>query len=161
MKRITVLLAEDHTVVREGLWTLLEAKVNAFRKFRAKEKSSGTREKLAMLQSQRDCVFQPRVARNELPWGPGRMDFNPKGLGHVSAAAPQPRWGCLPSATFPRVARSSQPWALSRNPFGIHLWNFRKALRLKTISISTRRPPNAARQSCFRPDCCFVLPAFT
>ena len=68
MKRITVLLAEDHTVVREGLWTLLEAKVNAFRKFRAKEKSSGTREKLAMLQSQRDCVFQPRVARNELPW---------------------------------------------------------------------------------------------
>jgi DNA-binding NarL/FixJ family response regulator len=25
MKRITVLLAEDHTIVREGLWTLLKA----------------------------------------------------------------------------------------------------------------------------------------
>jgi DNA-binding NarL/FixJ family response regulator len=28
MKRITVLLAEDHTVVREGLWTLLEAEAD-------------------------------------------------------------------------------------------------------------------------------------
>src|SRR5213075_2816347 len=32
---------------------------------------------------------------------------------------PQPRWGCESSVTFPRVARSSQPWALLRNPFGI------------------------------------------
>ena len=29
---------------------------------------------------------------------------------------------------FPRVARSSQPWALCRNPVGIQRWNFRKAL---------------------------------
>ena len=28
MKQITVLLAEDHTIVREGLWTLLEAEAN-------------------------------------------------------------------------------------------------------------------------------------
>jgi len=28
MKRITILLAEDHTVVREGLWTLLEAEAD-------------------------------------------------------------------------------------------------------------------------------------
>ena len=53
---------------------------NAFRKFRAEEKPSGTREKPAVLQSQRDCVFQPRVARNELPWVSGRMDFNPNGV---------------------------------------------------------------------------------
>src|SRR6266446_6565498 len=31
-----------------------------------------------------------------------------------------PRWGCETSAGQPRVARSSQPWALLRNPFGIH-----------------------------------------
>src|SRR5205809_5543071 len=31
-------------------------------------------------QSQRDCVCQPRVARNELPWvGPGRS-INPEGV---------------------------------------------------------------------------------
>jgi len=28
MKRITVLLAEDHTIVREGHWTLLEAEAD-------------------------------------------------------------------------------------------------------------------------------------
>jgi DNA-binding NarL/FixJ family response regulator len=28
MKQINVLLAEDHTVVREGLWTLLEAEAD-------------------------------------------------------------------------------------------------------------------------------------
>src|SRR5258705_11310282 len=32
--------------------------------------------------------------------------------------------------TFHKVARPSQPWALSRNPFGIHLGNFPKALAL-------------------------------
>ena len=31
-------------------------------------------------QSQRDCVFQPRVARNELPWVPGPIVFNPNGV---------------------------------------------------------------------------------
>jgi hypothetical protein len=31
----------------------------------------------------------------------------------------QPRWGWQPPHRFPRVARASQPWALSRNPFGI------------------------------------------
>ena len=75
----------------------------------------------------------------------------PTGLCHGATNEPQPRWGCLPSPTIPRVARSSpsgihmfsnlmflspsippgeQPWALSRNPFGIYLWNFRKALGL-------------------------------
>jgi hypothetical protein len=34
----------------------------------------------ALLQSQRDCVLQPRVARCELPWGGVRMVFNPNGV---------------------------------------------------------------------------------
>jgi len=75
------------------------------------------------LQSQRDCVTQPRVARNELPWVKGPMIRNPNGVvarfysrGH----RPQPFQGCLRCRVrFPRVARSSQPWALLRNPFGI------------------------------------------
>src|SRR5436305_1222206 len=32
------------------------------------------------LQSQRDCVLQPRVARNELPWGAERSVTNPEGV---------------------------------------------------------------------------------
>src|ERR1043166_4991649 len=32
----------------------------------------------------------------------------------------EPRWGCgVLRLSFPRVARSSQPWALRRNPVGI------------------------------------------
>ena len=50
----------------------------------------------------------------------------PTGLCPLSAIAPQPRW--LTPPAFPRVARGSQPWASGRNPFGIHHWNFRKAL---------------------------------
>ena len=45
----------------------------------------------------------------------------PKGLRHVSTIRPQPRLGFWPLPTLPRVARASQPWALSRNPFGIHI----------------------------------------
>jgi len=29
-------------------------------------------------QSQRDCVLQPRVARNELPWAGGPLNLNPE-----------------------------------------------------------------------------------
>ena len=72
-------------------------------------------------QSRRDCVLQPRVASSELPWVNcvGRCQpqrgcglrcplnrRNPVGVGRAR----------LP---FPRVARRSQPWALSRNPVGI------------------------------------------
>ena len=84
---------------------------------------------------------------------PGFQDegnSTPTGLCHVPGTKPQPRWGCSPLASIPKVARSlpreihwsshgisnatafisrgEQPWALSRNPFGIQLWNFRKAL---------------------------------
>ena len=34
----------------------------------------------AVLQSQRDCVFQPRVARHELPWVIFVLVFNPNGV---------------------------------------------------------------------------------
>jgi len=30
--------------------------------------------------SQRDCVFQPRVARHALPWETGRERLNPNGV---------------------------------------------------------------------------------
>src|SRR6266487_3932606 len=54
-----------------------------------------------ILQSRRDCVPQPRVARNELPWVSGPQDFStPTGLCHVLAAVPQPRWGCSPFASM-------------------------------------------------------------
>ena len=45
----------------------------------------------------------------------------PTGLCPHYAIGPQPRWGWPTSPAFPRVARGSQPGALGRNPFGIHL----------------------------------------
>jgi hypothetical protein len=45
----------------------------------------------AVLQSQRDCVCQPRVARNELPWVAARSVSNPNGVVsrfHGRAATP-------------------------------------------------------------------------
>jgi hypothetical protein len=72
-------------------------------------------------QSRRDCVLQPRVASSELPWVNcvGRCQPQ-RGCGLRS------RFNCRnpvgvdrTRAPFPRVARCSQPWALSRNPVGI------------------------------------------
>src|SRR5439155_5392334 len=55
---------------------------------------------------------------------------------------PQPHWGCLSCAAFPKVARFSQPWALSRNPFGIHHRNFSKTLALGlTLAWLVAMPP--------------------
>ena len=108
-----------------------------------KEKSSGTRVATAVLQSQRDCVFQPRVARNELPWVAAEGIFNPNGVAsnfRLQAATPVGVVCLLPR--FPRIARSSQPWALCRNPFGNPLWNFRKALPQARIVGAT--PPTVS-----------------
>src|ERR1017187_10535159 len=58
-------------------------------------------------------------------WLPAGIS-TPTGLRPVSTVQPQPRWGCFPLSRFPKVARASQPWALSRNPFGIYLRNSRK-----------------------------------
>jgi len=49
----------------------------------------------------------------------GKMSSTPTGLRRASRFGSQPRWGCFHSNRIPRVARSSQPWALSRNPVGI------------------------------------------
>ena len=78
-------------------------------------------EEFRLLESQRDCVTKPRVARHELPWGNGSERENPNGVSPLVSRPPlpQPRWGCCVSRLLPRVARASQPWAVGRNPFGI------------------------------------------
>src|SRR5687768_10074360 len=59
-------------------------------------------------QSQRDCVIQPRVARNELPWVSGRVFFNPNGVVPRLHQAATPLW-LFALTGLPRVARSSHP----------------------------------------------------
>src|SRR6266404_2695333 len=55
----------------------------------------GDRKRAAIPQSQRDCVLQPRVARNELPWVNRPTSFStPTALRHIAVLQPQPRWGC-------------------------------------------------------------------
>src|SRR6185369_13736240 len=73
-------------------------------------------------ESQRDSATKPRVARNELPWVRREQDNNPNGVATRCCARsqkPKPRWGFAFLSRCPRVARSSQRWALGRNPFGI------------------------------------------
>jgi len=92
-------------------------------------KSRAARGKLLRFCNPKGIVsFSPGLRGTSYPGSQAEWISTPTGLCHVSVTEPQPRWGCWLSATFPRVARSSQPWALSRNPFGILLWNFRKAL---------------------------------
>src|SRR5439155_11602020 len=78
-------------------------------------------EKVTPLQSQRDCVLQPRVARNELPWEWASGGILPqRGCGFAGQhPATTPLGLTISDLAFPRVARPSQPWALGRNPFGI------------------------------------------
>ena len=75
-------------------------------------------------QSQRDCGTQPRVAKNELPWGHRSEMLQPqRGCGHrTSPQGSTPLGLMIFWALFPRVARASQPWALGRNPVGIPGW---------------------------------------
>src|SRR5437016_10869085 len=82
----------------------------------------GSNQILKVCQSQRDCFPKPRVARNELPWGNGSERQNPNGVSALVNVhrRSQPRWGCYFARLLPRVDRSSQPWALLRNPVGIH-----------------------------------------
>src|SRR5436190_23697184 len=86
------------------------------------------------IQSRRDCVLQSRVARNELPWvWPGDGDSTLKGLWPQLAGCENRRATTLSglvgsSESVPRVARSSQLWALLRNPVGILEHNSRSDL---------------------------------
>ena len=98
---------------------------------------------------------------------PGFQDegnSTPTGLCHVPGTKPQPRWGCSPLASIPKVARSlpreihwsshgisnataftsrgEQPWAWSRNPVGIQLWNSRMALTLDLPTQGRRLTPS-------------------
>jgi hypothetical protein len=76
-------------------------------------------------QSQRDCVLQPKVARNELPWVIVQQSTNRNAVaailfsfgGHVTLAT-TPLGLVILFLPFPRVARSSQPWALGHSPVG-------------------------------------------
>jgi len=79
------------------------------------------------MQSQRDCIIQPRVARNELPWViRHRLICNPERVASISVIVPaggrNPFRVVTRVPVLPRVARSSQPWALLRHPFGILLF---------------------------------------
>ena len=53
---------------------------NAVRIFQSQETPGCRARRRCVQQSQRDCVTQPRVARNELPWGAARRVFNPNGV---------------------------------------------------------------------------------
>jgi hypothetical protein len=73
------------------------------------------------LESQRDSVSKPRVVAHATTLGLGQDEFNPNG---VASRCGHPNYGATPLGLFefpllPRVARSSQPWALRRNPVGI------------------------------------------
>src|SRR5687767_9017659 len=62
--------------------------------------------------------FSPGLRGTSYPGSKVEWVSTPTGLCHVSSATPQPRWGCMSSATIPKVARSSQPWAGRWNLFG-------------------------------------------
>jgi hypothetical protein len=77
-------------------------------------------------QSQRDCVLQPRVARNELPWeNENKSEPTPTGLRQAPRVTDENRMAATALGLMifagrrPRVAPGAQPWALRRNPVGI------------------------------------------
>ena len=85
----------------------------------------------------------PGLRGTSYPGSRARRCSTPTGLHLVSSDAPQPRWGCGSVAGIPRVARSSQPWALRRNPFGIQLWNLRKAFGIGIVGFLLAAVPLA------------------
>lgn len=99
----------------------------------------------AILQSQRDCVSQPRVASHELPWVNGPNSLNPEGVASGASdhcSNPFRVRGIL--QTTRRVARDSQPRAEGWNPVGIPQSNVRKALFLTSILLASA----TAAQAC-------------
>ena len=86
--------------------------------------------------SQRDGIIQPRVARDELPWVSSSyksstlqglyrlLSMNTRAPIYGAEERQEERAATLSGLmgllfVSPRVARSSQPWAERRNPFGI------------------------------------------
>jgi hypothetical protein len=101
-------------------------------------------------QSRRDCVLQPRVGSNELPWVNCVVWRQPqRGCGLRSPITHRNPVGVERAPVpFPRVARSSQPRALSRNPVGIRLLNSSCAsrLRFQALRAPKRKVRTATRQ---------------
>ena len=104
-------------------------KINAFREFTDVLKINAGLTSSAGLQSQRDCVLQPKVARHELPWAVMRWVANPNGVAVGGIRCATTPLGLQPAMTLSQgssrlrcaAARHAQPWALWRNPFGIQL----------------------------------------
>jgi hypothetical protein len=101
------------------------------------------------LQSRRDWITQPRVARRALPWVTGRRNLNPERVAsarqkahpsrrealchcirralHVELKAPrawaiQPFQGCAAPCAIPRVARRALPWVTGRRNLNPETW---------------------------------------
>lgn len=71
-------------------------------------------------ESQRDSVSKSRVGAQRLPWEYDHRGFQPqRGCGLLLRNGRKPFGVESHFARLPRVARASQPWALSRNPVGI------------------------------------------
>src|SRR6266496_731715 len=89
-----------------------------------------------------------RVARHELPWVHRPRRFQPqRGCGSTERGRRNPFGVGFLLARFPKVARASQPWALRRNPFGIHSRNLRNISTLGPSWLDLGRFPGGARRA--------------
>src|SRR6266702_159048 len=109
---------------------------------------SRTTDAPAVLQSQRDCVCQPRVARNELPWVAADSVSNPNGV--VSRFH---GLGATPLGLF-RLATMSQgsSFLATLGFWPESLWDsvleFPKGIRLQPASVSGWEKPADIRCRC-------------
>jgi len=104
-----------------------------------------------MSESQRDSVSKPRVAPPALPWVTVAVGTQPqRGCGH-SGGRRHPSHNPVGVGEYvfrsPRVARSSQPWALGHNPFGIARHTTRWLLALFVLSILNSQLSTASAQT--------------
>ena len=104
----------------------------------------------------------PGLRGTSYPGKAAENHANPNGVAACARIQPQPRWGWKnPGGPVPKVARASQPWALSRNPVGIlrlpataHRSRLRSAsLRLGVLALKNSerkfvrvRPQSRCRQ---------------
>lgn len=115
----------------------------------------------AFMQPQRGCDPKPKVAAARLPWVNRQEGERPqRGRGSKVSAGHNPFRVVRAIGHCPKAA--SQPWAGSRNPFGIHLMAERRALLGTDGSDAAHRPGNARRSkpSPPLPLCRFVSPPF-
>src|SRR5438552_11958876 len=84
----------------------------------------------AVLQSQRDCVRQPRVARNELPWVAADSDSNPNGVASRFQSLATTPLGLFGLAAMSQGSSFLATLGCRPESLGIRFWNFRSALKL-------------------------------